>query len=291
MGICLGTEMKIPQMEALRRTQLEYHRANPWELSTGGLYIPYSHDDMTPQSLSYWDEVGFILNGRRVIVRWQHPRNVYRRAIKTRAWQEVGDGPRDNWLTEGGTNNCRKVGRSRRKLASYTSRSPSPEQQEHYDRLNATIARLQRDGIDLDISASWKWKRMAWAMAVDLVAPLEVRSESELANLAALARCLIKGKTTLEKEFPGYRFGRKEWLLDHARSLPEMAGTNQENPECLETPVVESAFVREAIARMQSAPRFVSQEMWDSFATYDGPEVSGDPEGRLPDNLEDDDDD
>ena len=39
---------------------------------------------------------------------------------------------------------------------------------------------------------------------------------------------------------------------------------------------------------MQTAPRFLSKEAWNDFASYEGPVVSGDPEGRLPDNLEDD---
>jgi hypothetical protein len=48
-------------------------------------------------------------------------------------------------------------------------------------------------------------------------------------------------------------------------------------------------FVREAVARMRAAPRFLSQKDWDDLASYDGPIVSGDPEGRVPDNLDDDD--
>lgn len=52
---------------------------------------------------------------------------------------------------------------------------------------------------------------------------------------------------------------------------------------------VDSEFVREAIARMRAAPRFLGQEAWDDFACYEGPVVSGDPEGRVPDNLEEDD--
>ena len=51
-----------------------------------------------------------------------------------------------------------------------------------------------------------------------------------------------------------------------------------------------SRFVQEAVARMRAAPRFLSQEALDDFASYDGPIVSGDPEGWLPDNLEDEDD-
>ena len=59
--------------------------------------------------------------------------------------------------------------------------------------------------------------------------------------------------------------------------------------EQVSTPPVASTFVREAVARMRAAPRFLSQEEWDILASYDGPVVSGDPEGRVPDNLEDDD--
>ena len=47
-------------------------------------------------------------------------------------------------------------------------------------------------------------------------------------------------------------------------------------------------IVREAVARMQAAPRFLSQEAWDDFTSYYGPVVSGDPEGLVPKNLEDD---
>ena len=55
------------------------------------------------------------------------------------------------------------------------------------------------------------------------------------------------------------------------------------------SPQVVSEFVREAVARMRAAPRFLSQEEWDDLASYEGPVVSGDPEGRVPENLEDDD--
>ena len=59
--------------------------------------------------------------------------------------------------------------------------------------------------------------------------------------------------------------------------------------ERVSTPPVVSAFVREAVARMQAAPRFLSQEAWDDLTSYEGPVVSGDPEGRVPHHLVDDD--
>ena len=50
-----------------------------------------------------------------------------------------------------------------------------------------------------------------------------------------------------------------------------------------------TALVQKAVARMQAAPRFFSQNEWNALASYDGPVVSGDPEGRIPDHLDADD--
>ncbi len=209
--------MKIPRLERLAQRQREYHRSNPWRLSQGGFFIPYSHADMTSDSLSYWDDVGFIMNGRRVIVWWQHPRRIYAEAIIENAWQEVGDGPRDKWLTEGRTKNYKRVGKSRKKLVSYTSRAPSAAQRQHYDLLNEAIARLSSEGIDHDVSVSWTWKRLNWAMGVSLVAPLDVKNGEELILVANLARRLIRGETTLDARFSGYRYTRSDWLREQGK--------------------------------------------------------------------------
>ncbi|WP_241839299.1 hypothetical protein [Rhodoferax antarcticus] len=172
---------------------------------------------MLPDSLSYWDDVGFILNGRRVIVWWRHPRSVYSDAIEEKAWEEAGPSPKDNWLIEGGTKNYKRVGRSRKKLVSITSRKPSTEQSQYYELLRGISARLSAEGIDLDVPVSWKWERLNWAMGISLVAPLEVRNEAELAVVANLARRLILGQTTLGAEFSGYRYGRSDWLREQGK--------------------------------------------------------------------------
>lgn len=208
--------MKIARLDRLRQLQREYHKSHPWRLSPGGLYIPHSYVNMLPDSLSYWDDVGFILNGRRVIVWWRHPRHVYSDAIEEKAREEAGPGPRDNWLTEGGTKNYKRVGRSRKKLVSITSMKPSVEQTQYYDLLRSISVRLSAEGIDLDVPVSWKWERLNWAMGVSLVAPLEVRNEAELAVVANLARRLVLGQTTLGAEFSGYRYGRSDWLLEQS---------------------------------------------------------------------------
>lgn len=59
--------------------------------------------------------------------------------------------------------------------------------------------------------------------------------------------------------------------------------------ETLRNKRVQSVFAQNASARMQSAPRFFNQEEWNALESYEGPVVSGDPKGRVPFNLEADD--
>jgi len=53
-----------------------------------------------------------------------------------------------------------------------------------------------------------------WRTGVSLVVPLEVRNEAELTLVAKLARRLMLCQTTLEAEFPGYRYGQVDWLRE-----------------------------------------------------------------------------
>ena len=94
-----------------------------------------------------------------------------------------------------------------------------------------------RDGIDLEVRPSWKWERLSWAMGVTLVAPLEVRNEQEVAEVAHLARNLILRKTTLSQQFPGFVYDRSSWLRDQSReqttvssSLAMMACESSRSP-------------------------------------------------------------
>jgi len=206
--------MKNAKFELLGRLQRQYHQNHPWNLSRGGLFIPHSYDETKPDELSWWDDVGLIMNKRRVIVWWRHPRHVYFDAIDTQAWDEAGDGPNDDWLMDGGTKHYKRVGKSRKRVVSYASRKPSEAQVAHYEKLRGIKARLVAEGIDLNVTTSWQRQRLDWADGVSLVAPLEVRNEIELAQVAALARDLMLGRTTLAAAFAGYQYGRSDWLRE-----------------------------------------------------------------------------
>ena len=93
--------MKDQRQERLGRLQREYHRNHPWRLGPSGLFVPHSYTEVKQDALSWWDDVGFILNRRRVIVWWRHPRHVYRDAIEELAQEQTGEFPFDDWLTRG----------------------------------------------------------------------------------------------------------------------------------------------------------------------------------------------
>ena len=206
--------MKNHKQELFGRMQRQYHQQHPWRLGKDGLYIPHSYAETKPDSLSWWDDVGFILNRRRIIVWWQHPRYIYRTAIEEQSWDRAGPDPQDDWLFEGATTNYKQVGKSRKKIVSYTSRQPSAEQDAYYEHLRTVRQQMDAEGIDLDVSVSWKRERLNWATGVSLIVPLEVRNEVELAQVAALAKRLLLVQTTLQNEFPDYRYGKADWLRE-----------------------------------------------------------------------------
>lgn len=47
--------------------------------------------------------------------------------------------------------------------------------------------------------------------------------------------------------------------------------------------------VAEAVKRMRSAPRFLTEAQWDALSSYQGPVQSGNPAGLVRDDLEEND--
>lgn len=192
----------------------QYHRRHPWHLGQEGLFVPHRYDEGAMHELSWWDDVGFILNKRRVIVWWEHPRDVYAREIEDLAWERAGPMPDWRPLSDTASKNFRKVGASRKKLVSYTMGELSPERRAYHKRFDAHMKQLADEGIDMEVRASWRREPLYWATGVSLVVPLEVRSEKELIDVARLARRLLLGEVSLDHEYPDYAYGKSNWLQE-----------------------------------------------------------------------------
>ena len=205
--------MKIKRLERMRDSQRAFHRRCPWVMKDG-IYAPHSYAETPHDALSWWADVGLILGDRRVMVWWIHPRQRYADEIGEQAWTEAGESPGEAGHLDSSQPNYKRVGRARKKVVSYTLQPAQGELRKYYDNLDEITKRLHHNGIDFEVRPSWRHERLPWATGISLVAPLEVRNVEELKRVADLARRLLRGETTLEQEFQGYRYEKTQWLAE-----------------------------------------------------------------------------
>lgn len=205
--------MKNSTQERLRIQMQQYHRNHPWRLEDG-LFVPHAYPEPFSE-LSWWDDVGFILNGRRVMVWWVHPRMKYKDQIEDKACQEAGDPPdRDSDIFGPSEKQWKKVGRSRKKVVCYRTMPPHEARQDYYAKLLAIEKRMESEGIDFVARPSMSIQRLSWCTGVELCLPIEVRNRQDIQSLAGLVRRLVKRETQLANEFPEYRYGKQDWLAE-----------------------------------------------------------------------------
>lgn len=205
--------MKNPKFELHRRLQRQYHQSRPNWANDGGLRIPHCYSN--PRALSWWDDVGFVLNGRRVMVWWVHPRMKYQDRIEEMAFEAAESFRPENrpGLFDNATKVYQKRGRSRKKVALYRMPETPKSTKQWLAKVREEEARLAQEA-EFVIQPSMKIECLDWCIGVSLCAPLEIRTEADVRALAELGRRLAKRETTLEQEFPGYAYRREDWLQD-----------------------------------------------------------------------------
>lgn len=212
--------MKNINQESKRRRVRQYHRNNPWWLNTEGLYVP--HEYPKRRELSWWDDVGFILNGRRVMVWWVHPRMKYADAIDDAGWAEVGEPPTSLSSPldpDSCTKQYKRQGRSRKKVVGYKSAPQAAEATDFFDRLNTIQCRMEAEGIDMVVRPSMSITTLDWCLGVELCLPFEVLTEADVVSLADTVRQILKGgrSLALADDVPAdYQYGKTEWLAEAA---------------------------------------------------------------------------
>ncbi len=206
--------MKNPRLERLRIQSRQYHRHHTWALEEGGVHA--RHVYQPERVLSWWGDYGFVLNGRRVMIWWVHPRMKYADEISDRAWKEAGPPPDESdGLLEVKTI-WRNVGRSRKKVFARQS-SPTPDAwRTYYDLVTAHETRLRNEGIAFEVTPSMRVQTLNWCTGIDLCIPMETRHHNEACALVLLTKKLLKRETTLAEAFPSYQYGLTDWLAEIA---------------------------------------------------------------------------
>lgn len=205
--------MKNPHTESLYRRMKQYHRHHQWHLENGVL-MPHVYSDNSPPSS--WDDVGFILNGRRIMVWWEHPRLIYSQAMNELAYQQAGEPPSQEThdFTETLQKVYKKVGRSRKKVKYYRSSECLETRSGYYEKLDALETKMKQVGIDHTVHPSFSVQVLSWCRGVDICAPLDIRSKKDLIALVALVKRLLTGEATLQQEFPNYAYTKEDWLCE-----------------------------------------------------------------------------
>ncbi len=207
--------MKNKHLEQLKRKAKLYHQNSRGKHFENGVIVRHIYDIEHPQKLSWWDDVIFILNDYRVNVAWTHPRYAYDDKVKEIAYANCEHLQSPSFLDfmDECSPNYRKVGKSRKKIVSYTSRHEKNDT--YFEALRTEENRIARDpsnGIVIVPTISTDWTD--WSRFVSICAPIEVRGIMELCELATLVKGILKRETSLEREFPGYTYSQQNWTTE-----------------------------------------------------------------------------
>jgi hypothetical protein len=214
-------ELKNKTIERRISAAKAYHRNAPGQFA-GGIQSRHSYDEMSPDTLTYWDDAVFIVNNYRVRLWWQHPRMHYADLIADEARKRVEHLrpiSASNFL-EGATANYKKLGRSRKKITSWTMAPTTAELSEFYQLLAQTE---QQVGLELpfEVTPVIKLEWNSCCRVINLCAPFEVRSNADLRDLCLIAKRLVMRKSTLADEFGDRVYGQSDWLRDRQTLLSQ----------------------------------------------------------------------
>lgn len=206
--------MKNRHFEQRRSLARQYHRNKRGDRFEQGILVRHDYSGTDPGGLSWWDDLQFVLGRMRVSVSWQHPRQVYKDLIESAAMDAVWHlyEQIEGGLFSNAEKNYQKIGRSRKKIFSYTTQH-RPGEREWLDALRAEQSRLSREAA-FSVAPSIKVHLLAWCRYVEIIAPIEVRNVEELRALADRVRRILKRESVLDREFPGYVYGREEWIAE-----------------------------------------------------------------------------
>lgn len=204
--------MKNRKQESLRASARHQRNKRRNRNLINGLDIFHLYGEDT--KFSYWDDLGFYLGRYYISVSWTHPRHEFSELCNSEAYEkadkEMKDRPSFRELLDSTiVDTYKKVGRSRKKIA-YSSLSGDENRWEFFD-----LWKKYEDEIttttDKVIKTKFETFSYCYARGVSICAPIEVRNHEELGKLRDLVVKLLKGETTLEKEFPNYSYSKDDY--------------------------------------------------------------------------------
>jgi hypothetical protein len=126
---------------------------------------------MTPETLTFWDDAVFMVNDYRVGLWWVHPRHQYHDLVEAEARRRISHLRPESDLFADMTPNYKKLGRSRKKIVSWTHRPTTDEYRRYFDLLSDMNAVGQK------LRLRFPFMKIAWQLVQGLNHVLSVRNE------------------------------------------------------------------------------------------------------------------
>jgi hypothetical protein len=114
--------MKNRAIEAMKQRAKLYHRNKRGDEFTNGVIVRHLYHDMTPETLTFWDDAVFIVNDYRVALWWVHPRDRYHDLVEKEALRRLNHLHPEIDLFADMTANRKKLGRTLKKVSSWPQR-------------------------------------------------------------------------------------------------------------------------------------------------------------------------
>ena len=196
---------------AAKRAYREAVNDSRWDHERGIKVYHVYDEEIKPRDKTYWDDVSFVWRRNYVVVCWIHPRYEYTETIDEQAYEAVNrlfPAHHDNdWLLYG-TKNFKKVGKSRKKVVSYTTTPCTGK--DFYDtwrEFKHTFCNTST----LQVRPHIKVEQTDYSLMVNICCPIEVRNEDNLKELADIVRSILDQKTTLKELYGDYAYTAEDY--------------------------------------------------------------------------------
>lgn len=205
--------MKNNSIESMKQCAKLYHRNKRGDEFTNGIIVRHHYGNMAPETLTFWDDTAFIVSDYRVALWWTHPRHQYHDLVEAEARRRVAHLRPDSDPFADMIPNYKTLGRSRKKVVSWTHRSMSDEYRRYFEILSKMELQVGQE-VAFEVRPSMKIAWYSWCKGMSLCAPFEVRSETDLLALSHVARRLVKRESTIADEFGDFAYRQADWLVD-----------------------------------------------------------------------------
>ena len=156
---------------------------------------------------SYWDDTAFRQGSQWVSVAYVHPRYSYESACSDIAYSLVDGFVNTDWKS---TPNYKKVGKSRKKVVSYTLGETCANNNDFFARIEVVENEILRTG-DVVIVPSINVTQTDYSRFVEICIPEEILCEDDLVRLCDIVRNALSDPNYLKTKYIGYSYTKDDY--------------------------------------------------------------------------------